>query len=105
MDRTIKTTEGSLVISDERIAIMAARFNETIVERLIDGAIDTLRRHGADDSQIQLVRVPGAIELPLAAQRLAKTRQVDGIIALGVVIRDLLPASWDRGRIFGKKVQ
>ena len=87
MDRTIKTTEGSLVIRDERIAIVAARFNETIVERLIDGAIDTLRRHGADDSQIQLVRVPGAIELPLAAQRLAKTRQVDGIIALGVVIR------------------
>ena len=64
MDRTIKTIEGSLVIRDERIAIVAARFNETIVERLIDGAIDTLRRHGADDSQIQLVRVPGAIELP-----------------------------------------
>ena len=83
----MKTIDGQLVIRDERIAIIAARFNESIVDRLIDGAVDVLRRHGADDNQLQLVHVPGAMELPLAAQRLARTRQADGIVALGTVIR------------------
>jgi len=87
----MRTTEGQLIIRDERIAIIAARFNESIVENLIRGAVDTLRRHGAGDSQLHLVRVPGAIELPLAAQRLAKMRQVDGMIALGAVIRGATP--------------
>ena len=87
----MKTIEGQLVIQDERICVLAARFNETIVERLVHGAIDTLKRHGADDSQIDLVRVPGAIELPLAAQRVAKSRQFDGIVALGTVIRGATP--------------
>lgn len=87
----MKTTEGQLIIRDERIAIIAARFNDTIVERLIEGALDTLRRHGADESRLHLVRVPGAYELPLAAQRLAKSRQADGIVALGAVIRGATP--------------
>ncbi len=79
------------MVRDARLSIVAARFNESIVERLIQGAVDTLRRHGADDSQMQLVRVPGAFELPLAAQRLASSRQFDGIIALGAVIRGATP--------------
>jgi len=87
----MKTAEGQLIIRDERIAIIAARFNESIVDNLINGALDALKRLGADDNQLQLVRVPGAYELPLAAQRLAKARQADGIIALGAVIRGATP--------------
>ncbi len=66
----MKTTEGQLIVRDERIAIIAARFNESIVDNLINGAVDALKRLGADDNQLQIVRVPGAYELPLAAQRL-----------------------------------
>jgi len=87
----MKTTEGQLVVRDERFCIIAARFNETIVDRLLQGAIDALRRHGADSTQIDILRVPGAMELPLAAQRVAKSRQSDGIIALGTVIRGATP--------------
>jgi len=83
----MRIIEGQLVIRDERFCIIAARFNETIVDRLVQGAVDTLKRHGADESAIQMVRVPGCYELPLAAQRIAKTRQFDGIVALGTVIR------------------
>lgn len=79
------------MVRDARLSIVAARFNESIVDKLIHGAVDTLKRHGADDSQMQLVRVPGAFELPLAAQRLASSRQFDGIIALGAVIRGATP--------------
>ena len=87
----MKVTEGQLVVRDERFCIIAARFNETIVERLVQGAVDALKRHGADDAQIDIVRVPGAMELPLAAQRIAKSRQCDGIVALGTVIRGATP--------------
>lgn len=87
----MRTSEGQLVIRDERFCIVAARFNETIVERLLHGALDALKRHGADESQIDLVRVPGAMELPLAAQRVARTKQYDGIVALGTVIRGATP--------------
>ncbi|RMF98678.1 MAG: 6,7-dimethyl-8-ribityllumazine synthase [Gammaproteobacteria bacterium] len=83
--------EGKLTIRDERFCIVAARFNDALVQRLIDGALDCLRRHGADDSQLHLVRVPGAFELPLAVQRVAASRQYDGIVALGVVIRGATP--------------
>jgi len=87
----MKSIEGQLVVRDERFCIIAARFNETIVDRLVQGSIDALKRHGADETQIGIVRVPGAVELPLAAQRVAKTRQYDGIIALGTVIRGATP--------------
>lgn len=90
-DENMRTIEGQLIIRDERIAIIAARFNESIVENLVAGAIDALRRHGAGDAQLQIIRVPGAFELPLVARRLAATRQIDGIVALGVVIRGATP--------------
>ncbi len=83
----MRTIEGGLTIRDERFCLIAARFNSTIVDRLVEGARDVLCRHGADENQLQLVRVPGAFELPLAAQRAAASRQYDGIVALGVVIR------------------
>ena len=83
--------EGQLIVRDERFCIVAARFNESIVDRLIQGALDALTRHGADESKIPVIRVPGAYELPLAVQRTAKTRQYDGIVALATVIRGATP--------------
>ena len=83
----MRIIEGQLVIRDERFCIIAGRFNQSIVDKLVHGAVDTLKRHGADEAAIHLVRVPGCIELPLVAQRVAKTRQFDGIVALGTVIR------------------
>lgn len=87
----IRSSEGQLVVRDERFCIVAARFNESIVERLVSGAVDALRRHGAGDAQMHIVRVPGAFELPLAAERVAKLHQYDAIVALGAVIRGATP--------------
>lgn len=87
----MRTFEGSLIIRDERFGIVAARFNDAIVERLLAGAVDTLQRHGADEVQIHIARVPGAFELPLAVRRMALTRNYEGIIALGAVIRGATP--------------
>jgi len=90
MDK-IKIIEGDLVARDARFAIVAARFNEFVVESLIKGALSCLRRHGAVDSAIELVRVPGAYEMPLAVEKLAAAKRADGIIALGAVIRGGTP--------------
>jgi 6,7-dimethyl-8-ribityllumazine synthase len=87
----MRTLEGQLTARDARFCIIAARFNGRIVEDMVRGALDTLKRHGAAESAIDLVRVPGAFELPLAARRLARARQYDGIIALAVVIRGATP--------------
>lgn len=84
---SIKTTEGDLQCRELRFAILASRFNEFIVERLVHGAVDTLRRHGAGDQQIEIIRVPGAFDLPLVARRLAQTQRYDAIVALGAVIK------------------
>ena len=84
---TIKTIEGELAARDVRFTIVASRFNEFIVESLIKGALSTLRRHGAVDGDIEIVRVPGAFEMPLAVDAVATARRTDGIIALGAVIR------------------
>lgn len=91
MMQTIKTIEGDFTIRDIRLAIVASRFNGFIVESLVAGAVDTLKRHGIDEAAIELVRVPGAFEIPLAAQRLAASEHYDGIIALGAVIRGSTP--------------
>lgn len=79
--------EGDLDARDLRFAIVASRFNEAVVERLIDGALELLRSHGADPARLELVRVPGAYDLPLVARRIAESGRVDAIIALGAVIR------------------
>jgi 6,7-dimethyl-8-ribityllumazine synthase len=84
---SIKTLEGDLQVRDLRFAILAARFNEFIVEQLVRGALDTLRRHGAANQQIHLVRAPGAYDLPLVARKLALSGHYDAIIALGAVIK------------------
>jgi len=90
MDR-IKTTEGDVIVRDGRFAIVAARFNEFIVESLIKGSLRCLRQHGASDGDIEIIRVPGAFEMPVAIDKVAATRRFDGIIALGAVIRGGTP--------------
>ena len=90
MDK-IKTTEGDLNVRDARFAIVAARFNDFIVESLIKGAVRCLRQHGTADANIEIIRVAGAFEMPLVAQKVAASRKFDGIIALGAVIRGGTP--------------
>lgn len=87
----IKTTAGDLVIRDGRIAIVAARFNDFIVESLIKGALHCLRQHGAADADIEIIRTPGAFEMPVVVQKIAASHRFDGIIALGAVIRGGTP--------------
>lgn len=79
--------EGSLSGAGLRVAIAAARFNDTIVNRLIEGATDGLRRHGVDPGSVDLVWAPGAFELPVVAARLAASGAYDAVITLGAVIR------------------
>ena len=90
MDK-IKTTEGDLIVRDARFAIVASRFNDFIVESLLKGSLRCLRQHGAVDADIEIVRVPGAFEMPLMVDELAGARRFDGIIALGCVIRGGTP--------------
>ena len=90
MDR-IKHTEGDVIVRDGRFAIVTARFNEFIVESLVKGALRCLRQHGASDGDIEIFRVPGAFEMPIAVDKVATTRRFDGIIALGAVIRGGTP--------------
>jgi len=87
----ITVKEGELVIRDARIALLVSRFNSFVVESLLDGAIDTLKRHGADERDLEIVRVPGAYEMPIAAKRLAASKRFEAIIALGAVIRGGTP--------------
>ena len=83
----MKVLEGKLVATKGKFAIVGARFNEFIVSKLISGAEDTLVRHGVDTDDITLVWVPGAFEIPLAAQKLAQSGKYDAVICLGAVIR------------------
>ncbi len=90
MDK-IKTTEGDRGIRDTRFAIVAARFNDFIVESLLKGAVHCLRQHGAADNDIEIVRVPGAFDMPVVVDKIAASRRFDGIVALGAVIRGGTP--------------
>jgi len=87
----MKTIEGNLVAGKIRVAIVAARFNEFIVSKLIGGALDGLKRHGVEDDDISLAWVPGAFEIPLAAKRLASRDDIDAVICVGAVIRGSTP--------------
>ncbi len=83
----LRIIEGDLQARDLKFTIVAARFNDFVVERLIDGAVDALRRHGADLALLELVRVPGAFDLPVVVRRIAESGRAHAIIALGAVIR------------------
>ncbi len=86
-----KTIAGQLVSKGKRYALVASRFNEFITSKLIDGAIDCLRRHGAGDDEIEVVWVPGSFEIPPVCKRLAGGGKCDAVIALGAVIRGATP--------------
>jgi 6,7-dimethyl-8-ribityllumazine synthase len=83
----MRIVEGELAAGDLRIALVASRFNESVVDRLVRGALDALAQLGADTSATMLVRVPGAFDLPPVVRRVAQSGSVDAIVALGAVIR------------------
>lgn len=87
----LKTIEGKLDAKGMRVGIVVSRFNSFISERLVEGAVDALLRHGAEQDNLQIVRVPGAFEIPLTAKKLAGSGRYDAIICLGAVIRGATP--------------
>jgi 6,7-dimethyl-8-ribityllumazine synthase len=87
----IRTVNGDLVARDLRFAIVAARFNDMIVDSLIRGAVDALLRHGASEKQVEVIRVPGAYDLPFVVKRVAASKRYDAVVALGAVIRGATP--------------
>ena len=87
----IKTIEGDFTSGKGKFAIVVGRWNAFVVESLLSGAIDTLKRHGVADAQISIVRAPGAFEIPLVCKKIAEQKKVDAIIALGAVIRGGTP--------------
>jgi 6,7-dimethyl-8-ribityllumazine synthase len=88
---TIKTIEGGMTVTNARFCVVVTRWNSFIVDSLEAGAIDTLKRHGAKDEDITLVRLPGAFEMPLVLEKIASKGGYDAIVALGAVIRGGTP--------------
>jgi len=88
---SIKTIEGNFTAGKGRFALVVGRWNSFVVESLLNGAIDTLRRHGVTDDRMVIVRAPGAFEIPLVCKKLAEQKKYDAIIALGAVIRGGTP--------------
>jgi 6,7-dimethyl-8-ribityllumazine synthase len=87
----LKIFEGQLVARDYRFALIVSRFNEFISNRLLGGALDALKRHDAAEDNIEVIWIPGAFELPLAAQMAARSGRYDAVICLGAVIRGATP--------------
>lgn len=83
----MKTFSAKLVSNNKKYAIICSRFNEFIVSKLLDGAIDALKRHGVKDDEIQILWVPGAFEIPVIAKKCADKSDIDAVICLGAVIR------------------
>ena len=86
-----KILEGRLIGEGKRFAIVVSRFNDFITEKLVSGAMDALTRTGVDPDGVHIVKVPGAFEIPLAAQKMAQTERYDAVICLGAVIRGATP--------------
>ncbi len=87
----MKVIEGNLIAKGKSFAVVASRFNDFMTKELVAGCRDTLVRHGADDKDIALLWVPGAFEIPLAAQKAVKEKKYDAVICLGTVIRGSTP--------------
>jgi len=83
--------QGDMTAKGLKFGIVAARFNDFITSKLLDGALDALQRHGAADGDIEIVKVPGAYEIPLAAKKLAQSKKYHAVICLGAVIRGATP--------------
>jgi len=86
-----KVIEGQLVAKGKKFAIVASRFNDFITKKLVEGALDAINRHGGDEKNVEVVWVPGSFEIPLIANKLAKTNRFDAVICLGTVIRGTTP--------------
>ncbi len=86
-----KVIQGDLTAKGLKFGIVAARFNDFITARLLDGAMDALTRHGAAEGDIEVIKVPGSFEIPLAARVLAQSKKYDALICLGAVIRGATP--------------
>lgn len=91
MDERIRPIEGAFNARGLRFGVVASRFNDFIVDRLLAAAVDTLLKHGIEAADIEVVRVPGAFEIPLALKKMAASRKHDGLVALGCVIRGATP--------------
>ncbi len=87
----VKTIKANLIVKGKRFGIVASRFNDFITKDLVSGCLDALLRHGAKDEDISLTWVPGAFEIPLLAQKLARSKSVDAVICLGAIIRGSTP--------------
>jgi 6,7-dimethyl-8-ribityllumazine synthase len=87
----VRSIEGALTAQGMRFALVVSRFNSFITEPLLDGAVDTIVRHGGDRDALTVIRVPGAWEIPLVCQRAARSGQYDAVVALGAVIRGSTP--------------
>lgn len=87
----VKVIEGELIAKGKKFGIVASRFNDFITKRLLEGALDTFVRHGAKESDIEVAWVPGAFEIPIIAQRMAKSKKYDAVVCLGTVIRGATP--------------
>jgi 6,7-dimethyl-8-ribityllumazine synthase len=90
-DTMPKTIQGDMTANGLKFGIVTARFNDFITSRLLEGALDALQRHGAADGDIDIVKVPGAYEIPLAAKMLAQSKKYNAVICLGAVIRGATP--------------
>ena len=86
-----RTLEGKISAEGYRFGLIVSRFNDFISSKLVEGAVDALKRHGATEEHLLLVKVPGAFEIPLAAKKLAESGKVDAVICLGAVIRGSTP--------------
>ena len=86
-----KFHEAKLIAEGKKFALVVSRFNDFITEKLLSGALDALIRSGTSDEDIEVVKVPGAFEIPLLAQKMAKTKRFDAVICLGAVIRGSTP--------------
>jgi len=87
----VKTIEGQLIAKGKKFAIVISRFNDFISKRLLEGAVDTLTRHGAKEAEIEAVWVPGSFEIPVVANRLAKSKKFDAVLCLGAIIKGSPP--------------
>jgi 6,7-dimethyl-8-ribityllumazine synthase len=86
-----KFHEAKLIAKDKKFALVVSRFNDFITEKLLSGALDALTRSGAEDKDIEVVKVPGAFEIPLVAMKMAETKRFDAVLCLGAVIRGSTP--------------
>lgn len=86
-----KTIKASLIVKDKKFGIVVSRFNEFLSSKLVEGAVDTLKQHGAGENSVDIVWVPGSFEIPVIAQKIARSKKYDAVICLGIIIKGDTP--------------